>query len=163
MLRNQTMLALLCGLLAAAACNPDKPMVTSEEEIRSVDTTFESRGVDVPATLVMPAAGGGEPKPLVVMAHGHGGSRQEGGGYGLVAEAMARHRLDARYLLCPLPVIRTQQKMKDLAPGDLLEVVCTDPGALYDIPAWCRVHGHRLVSTREADDLIYVEVEAQGS
>lgn len=74
---------------------------------------------------------------------------------------MARHNLDARHLLCPLPVIRTQQKVQDLAPGDLLEVVCTDPGVLYDIPAWCRVHGHRVIASREADDLIYVELEVQ--
>lgn len=54
-----------------------------------MDTTFESRGVAVPATIVTPAANG-EAFPLVVMAHGHGGSRQEGGGFQMVAEAMAK-------------------------------------------------------------------------
>lgn len=57
---------------------------------------------------------------------------------------MTRHSLDARRLLCPLPVIRTQNKVKQLAPGDLLEVICTDPGAQSDIPAWCRIHGHEI-------------------
>ena len=38
---------------------------------------------------------------------------------------MARHTLDARRLLCPLPVIRTQNAMKNLAPGDVLEVTAT--------------------------------------
>jgi tRNA 2-thiouridine synthesizing protein A len=54
--------------------------------------------------------------------------------------------LDARRLLCPMPVIRTQNRVRDMAPGDELEVVCTDPGALADIPAWCRVHGHEVLS-----------------
>ncbi len=52
--------------------------------------------------------------------------------------------LDARGLLCPLPVIRVQDRIKQLAAGDMLEVTATDPGTMHDIPAWCRVHGHRL-------------------
>ena len=62
---------------------------------------------------------------------------------------MARATLDARRLLCPLPVIRTQERVKGLAPGDTLEVTCTDPGALHDIPAWCRLNGHRVAATDE--------------
>jgi tRNA 2-thiouridine synthesizing protein A len=62
---------------------------------------------------------------------------------------MSEFTLDAKGLLCPLPVIRTQDRVKELAPGDELIVLCTDPGALYDIPAWCRVHGHQLVATQE--------------
>lgn len=56
------------------------------------------------------------------------------------------HVLDARRLICPLPVIRTQNLVSELSPGEVLEVICTDPGALVDIPAWCRVHGHELIS-----------------
>lgn len=55
--------------------------------------------------------------------------------------------LDARRLLCPLPVIRTQDRIKDLAMGDTLVVHCTDPGVLADIPAWCRINGHRVVKS----------------
>lgn len=58
-------------------------------EYRSIDTSFESRGVSVPATLVTPSGPTDAKYPLVVMAHGHGGSRQEGGGYQMVAEAFA--------------------------------------------------------------------------
>ncbi|MDE0310477.1 MAG: sulfurtransferase TusA family protein [Acidiferrobacterales bacterium] len=53
--------------------------------------------------------------------------------------------LDARNLICPMPVIRTQQKVETLDAGQILEVHCTDPGALVDIPAWCRVHGHQVL------------------
>jgi tRNA 2-thiouridine synthesizing protein A len=55
---------------------------------------------------------------------------------------MSDHELDARNLLCPLPVIRTQDAVKKLHPGDRLRVHCTDPGALHDIPTWCRINGH---------------------
>jgi len=53
--------------------------------------TIPSRGVAVPVSYVTPAISTDDRFPLVVMAHGHGGSRQEGGGYQLMAEAMARH------------------------------------------------------------------------
>ena len=49
----------------------------------------------------------------------------------------------------PPAVIRTQKRIKRLAPGDTLEVTRTDPGALHDIPAWCRLNGHRIVATAE--------------
>ena len=58
---------------------------------------------------------------------------------------MIKEVLDARRLLCPLPVIRVQEKVKELSAGDQLEVVCTDPGVLQDIPAWCRINGHKVL------------------
>ncbi len=61
---------------------------------------------------------------------------------------MAHYQLDARRLLCPLPVIRTQDRVKQLLPGDVLDIVATDPGVLQDIPAWARLNGHRLLTTR---------------
>ena len=70
---------------------------------------------------------------------------------------MSRHILDARNLLCPMPVIRTQDRVKALNIGDILEVRCTDPGALNDIPAWCRIHGHRVVEVKEdADEVVII-------
>lgn len=66
--------------------------------------------------------------------------------------------LDARGLLCPLPVIRTQDRMRGLMAGGLLEVLATDPGVLEDIPAWCRVHGHEVVSSEDDDDVVRVVV-----
>ncbi len=62
---------------------------------------------------------------------------------------MSHFTLDARNLLCPMPVIRTQNRIAELEPGDTLEVYATDPGALHDIPAWCRVHGHEVLSAHE--------------
>jgi len=67
-------------------------------------------------------------------------------------------RIDARNLLCPLPVIRTQDAIAELQPGDLLQVLCTDPGAAHDIPAWCRVHGHEICAIDAGDDLITIDI-----
>ncbi len=68
-------------------------------------------------------------------------------------------KLDVRGQLCPIPVIRTQNKVKTLASGDTLEIICTDPGALNDIPAWCEVHGHRLIDAKQAHNEIVITIE----
>jgi len=75
---------------------------------------------------------------------------------------MATHQLDARGLLCPMPVIRTQQRVATLAPGDELEILATDPGVLHDIPAWCRVHGHELLDTTRGEREISVRLRVRG-
>jgi tRNA 2-thiouridine synthesizing protein A len=61
-------------------------------------------------------------------------------------------RLDALGLLCPMPVIRTQERVRSLAPDTVLEVLATDPGAVHDIGAWCRVHGHQYLDDRDCRD-----------
>lgn len=71
---------------------------------------------------------------------------------------MKQIELDARRLLCPLPVIKTQNKVAELSSGDILKVICTDPGALSDIPAWARIHGHQIVESIEEDDEIIITV-----
>lgn len=62
-----------------------------------------------------------------------------------------KYQLDTSRLLCPMPVIRTQDKIKELQPGDELAVTCTDPGALLDIPAWCRINGHEVIDSTKPD------------
>lgn len=68
--------------------------------------------------------------------------------------------VDARRLLCPMPVIRVQNKVAGLSAGTLVEAVCTDSGALNDLPSWCVINGHRVVETRccEGEYLIILEV-----
>ena len=72
---------------------------------------------------------------------------------------MSKEILNTRRLLCPLPVIRTQDKVKQLQPGDQLEIVGTDPGILQDIPAWCRVHGHKVIETSSQNHEYRVLIE----
>lgn len=70
--------------------------------------------------------------------------------------------LDARGLLCPLPVIRTQDRVTALPPGTLLDVFATDPGTLQDVPAWCRVHGHEVVETEREGREVRIRVLVHG-
>ena len=72
---------------------------------------------------------------------------------------LSHYELDARRMFCPMPVIRTQDKIKELNVGDTLEVVATDPGVLNDIPAWARINGHKVIETRDVDDEVFVTVE----
>ncbi len=72
---------------------------------------------------------------------------------------MSEQHLDARRLLCPMPVIRVQDAIAKLVAGDTLQVVCSDPGALHDVPAWCRVHGHRVLATEQRGDEIHIHIE----
>ena len=65
-----------------------------------------------------------------------------------------KHTLNARRLLCPMPVIRTQNAVKKLAVGEILEIIGTDSGILQDIPAWCRINGHNVLDTF-TDDFEY--------
>ena len=68
-----------------------------------------------------------------------------------------RLEYDATGLLCPLPVLRANRKMRELEAGGLLTVRATDPAAAQDFPAYCRQTGHELVSsTREGDVLVFV-------
>lgn len=56
------------------------------------------------------------------------------------------HHLDARGLYCPEPVMMLHNKVREMAAGDLLEVIATDPSTQRDIPKFCRFLGHELVT-----------------
>lgn len=75
---------------------------------------------------------------------------------------MKQHHLDARNILCPLPVIRTQNAVQELSKGDHLTVVCTDPGALNDIPTWSRINGHKVLHTDTNNNEITITIEVAG-
>ena len=65
---------------------------------------------------------------------------------------MADAHLDARDLVCPLPVLKARKALASLSPGDRLEVLTTDPAAPADIVAFCDAAGHTLVETRPCAD-----------
>ena len=60
--------------------------------------------------------------------------------------------LDCTGLLCPLPVYKTALALGKLQPGDILELICTDPGSLEDIPAMARQRGDVLRTSRVDGD-----------
>ena len=53
--------------------------------------------------------------------------------------------VDARGLSCPMPIVKTAQAIKTVAPGALIEVLATDPGSVKDFAAWSRTTGNELV------------------
>jgi tRNA 2-thiouridine synthesizing protein A len=53
--------------------------------------------------------------------------------------------LDCKWLSCPMPVVKTAIAVKRLQPGELLEVLATDPGSVADFDAWTRATGNELV------------------
>ena len=55
--------------------------------------------------------------------------------------------LNLKGLSCPLPIIKTAKAMKDLAPGQLLEVFATDPGSVADFKAWAQSTGNPLLES----------------
>ena len=61
-------------------------------------------------------------------------------------------KLDARRLLCPMPVIRLQNCINQQSIGTRVEITCTDPGSLSDIPAWSRINGHSVISNLEREE-----------
>jgi tRNA 2-thiouridine synthesizing protein A len=63
------------------------------------------------------------------------------------ADAAVTQTLDAKGLKCPMPIVRTAQAIKTIAPGELLEVLATDPGAVADFAAWSRSTGNAIVES----------------
>lgn len=59
--------------------------------------------------------------------------------------------LDTQGLYCPEPIMMMHQQVADMASGDLLRVVATDPATERDIPQFCAFLGHQLVSQQERD------------
>ncbi|MFM8551099.1 MAG: sulfurtransferase TusA family protein [Nitrospiraceae bacterium] len=61
-------------------------------------------------------------------------------------------KLDALGYFCPMPIIMTAKKIKELRVGQVLEVVSDDEGIKKDMPAWCQTTGHEMVGLEEATD-----------
>jgi tRNA 2-thiouridine synthesizing protein A len=62
---------------------------------------------------------------------------------------MAERLIDAQFMKCPMPVLRAAKALRDMAPGDKLRVLATDPTALGDFRDFCKSSGHALVGTSE--------------
>ena len=59
--------------------------------------------------------------------------------------------LDARGLNCPLPILRTKKALTDLSPGQVLQIVATDPGAIKDFQAFAAQTGNELIASHEGN------------
>jgi len=59
--------------------------------------------------------------------------------------------LDARGLNCPLPILRAKKALTDMASGQVLKIVATDPGSVKDFQAFAKQTGNDLLSQSESD------------
>lgn len=67
--------------------------------------------------------------------------------------------LDTTGKCCPMPMVETNRAIKALLPGQVLEIVATDPGTRTDIPSWCRRTGNRLLETTEDSGVLRYYVQ----
>ncbi|MFJ7934091.1 sulfurtransferase TusA family protein [Sporosarcina sp. NPDC096371] len=62
--------------------------------------------------------------------------------------------LDAQGLACPMPIVKTRKMMKELEPGNVLEIQATDKGSTADLKAWADVVGHHYLGTTEVSGVL---------
>lgn len=62
--------------------------------------------------------------------------------------------LDARGLLCPMPVVKAAKEMKSLTAGQVLKVLATDRGAIVDFPAWAEDTGNALLEWKDEQGVL---------
>ncbi len=62
-------------------------------------------------------------------------------------------KLDCFGLLCPMPIIQTAKKIKEMKVGEVLEVLSTDAGIRDDLPAWCKMSGQEFLGVEEEGDI----------
>src|ERR1700716_99678 len=72
---------------------------------------------------------------------------------------MTATKLDLTGLKCPLPALKTRKALKALKPGDMLEVQCTDPLSVIDIPNLIRETGDKVEITECAESRIVFLIE----
>ena len=68
------------------------------------------------------------------------------------------HKLDCVGLYCPMPIVKTSQKMKELKVGEVLEIIADDEGIRQDMPAWAETTGNEFLGIEEDDGEIKVFV-----
>jgi tRNA 2-thiouridine synthesizing protein A len=70
--------------------------------------------------------------------------------------------LDLKGLACPMPIVKTAQAIKELAPGELIEVEATDPGSVPDFQAWAASTGNELVERSEEEGVFRFVLRRKG-
>ncbi len=61
--------------------------------------------------------------------------------------------IDAKGLACPMPIFKAKQGLKSVDIGQVVEVVCTDPGSMADFKAFANSTGHELLAAEQQDNL----------
>jgi len=67
--------------------------------------------------------------------------------------------LDAKGLMCPMPIVKLAKKIKEMQVGKVLELIADDPGAKEDVPAWCSRTGNELVEMKQEGKVFYFYIK----
>jgi tRNA 2-thiouridine synthesizing protein A len=67
--------------------------------------------------------------------------------------------LDAKGLMCPMPIVKLAKKMKEMKVGEVLELIADDVGSKEDVPAWCKRTGNELVGQKEEGGAFYFYIK----
>lgn len=76
-------------------------------------------------------------------------------------EATVDATLDTSGKCCPMPMVETNNAIKALAVGQVLEVIATDVGTRTDIPSWCERTGQTLLSMSEENGVLRYHVRKE--
>jgi tRNA 2-thiouridine synthesizing protein A len=74
----------------------------------------------------------------------------------------ANAELDCLGLYCPMPIAKTAEKMRELKPGEVLEILADDEGIKNDMPAWCQATGNELISIEENNGKYRILIKKKG-
>ena len=74
----------------------------------------------------------------------------------------ADETLDCVGLYCPMPIVKTAKKMKELKAGQILEVLSDDKGIKQDMPSWCKTTGNEFLGIQEEGGTYKVLVKKAG-
>ncbi len=76
---------------------------------------------------------------------------------------MADVTLDTQGLTCPLPILKVKKAMNGLTHGATLEILATDPGAMDDFEAFCRLTGHTLLEQSDVAGVYRFVIQHTGA
>jgi tRNA 2-thiouridine synthesizing protein A len=71
-------------------------------------------------------------------------------------------RIDCTGLFCPMPIVKTREAIKQIAPGQLLEMLSDDPASEADMKSWAQITGHDLLAVEREDGIFRFLVRKTG-
>ena len=67
--------------------------------------------------------------------------------------------LDLSGLECPLPILKTKKKLNEILSGDIIKIICTDPGSQRDFEAFARQTGHQLIESKQESNFFQFKLK----
>ena len=67
--------------------------------------------------------------------------------------------LDLSGLECPLPILKTKKKLNEILSGDVINIICTDPGSQRDFEAFARQTGHQLIESKQESNFFQFKIK----